>query len=207
MSLIRQIQANILKHLRNSSSSELSEFELIRKLQSSGHLPNHKDCLTQSISLFRTHFVTFHCLYDLRDRLWDKKIAHLEISPLHISLTNYHSEVEGLSQIDSLRDYYLDLNLLNTTTENDVDEALSGFWSKLNAQGAGYISERASKERSIALSILELNDPISLEEITFDEIKRQYRKLAMQHHPDRGGSNEKLQEINGAMRTLSACFK
>ena len=35
-----------------------------------------------------------------------------------------------------------------------------------------------------------------------DEIKRAYRKLAMKHHPDRGGDAEKLQEINHAYDTL-----
>lgn len=36
-----------------------------------------------------------------------------------------------------------------------------------------------------------------------DEIKRAYRKLAAQHHPDRGGSKEKFQEIQAAYDTLS----
>jgi curved DNA-binding protein len=36
-----------------------------------------------------------------------------------------------------------------------------------------------------------------------DEIKRAYRKLAAQHHPDRGGDKEKFQEIQAAYDTLS----
>lgn len=35
-----------------------------------------------------------------------------------------------------------------------------------------------------------------------DEIKRAYRKLASQHHPDRGGDTAKFQEIEEAYRTL-----
>ena len=35
-----------------------------------------------------------------------------------------------------------------------------------------------------------------------DEIKKAYRKLAMKHHPDRGGDAAKLQEINEAYDTL-----
>lgn len=38
---------------------------------------------------------------------------------------------------------------------------------------------------------------------TQDEIKRAYRKLAGQHHPDKGGSKEKFQEIQSAYDTLS----
>ena len=35
-----------------------------------------------------------------------------------------------------------------------------------------------------------------------DEIKRAYRKLASQHHPDKGGDKNKFQEIEEAYRTL-----
>lgn len=35
-----------------------------------------------------------------------------------------------------------------------------------------------------------------------EDIKRAYRKLAMKHHPDRGGDASKLQEINEAYDTL-----
>ena len=38
---------------------------------------------------------------------------------------------------------------------------------------------------------------------TADEIKRAYRKLASQHHPDKGGDKAKFQEIQAAYDTLS----
>lgn len=36
-----------------------------------------------------------------------------------------------------------------------------------------------------------------------DEIKKAYRRLASQHHPDKGGNKEKFQEIQGAYDVLS----
>jgi len=41
------------------------------------------------------------------------------------------------------------------------------------------------------------------EKATAEEIKRAYRKLASQHHPDKGGDKNKFQEIEQAYRTLS----
>jgi DnaJ family protein A protein 2 len=38
---------------------------------------------------------------------------------------------------------------------------------------------------------------------TADEIRKAYRKLALQHHPDRGGDKEKFQELNLANETLT----
>ena len=38
---------------------------------------------------------------------------------------------------------------------------------------------------------------------TFDEIKQQYRILAMKHHPDHGGSVDKFQKIKFAYEVLS----
>lgn len=36
-----------------------------------------------------------------------------------------------------------------------------------------------------------------------DEIKRAYKKMAMKHHPDRGGDEKKFKEVEEAYRTLS----
>jgi len=40
------------------------------------------------------------------------------------------------------------------------------------------------------------------ESVTTDEIKKTYRKLAMEHHPDKGGNEEKFKKISEAYDTL-----
>ena len=41
------------------------------------------------------------------------------------------------------------------------------------------------------------------EPVGFEVIKKQHRRLAMRHHPDRGGDKESLQAINVAMETIA----
>ena len=42
---------------------------------------------------------------------------------------------------------------------------------------------------------------------TLDELKAQYRRLAMQYHPDRGGSTEIMQQINAEYERLHERLK
>ncbi len=46
------------------------------------------------------------------------------------------------------------------------------------------------------------------ESASADEIKKAFKKLAVQHHPDKkGGNKEKFQEINEAYQTLGDAQK
>ena len=53
-----------------------------------------------------------------------------------------------------------------------------------------------------ALEILGLDEPVS-----YEEVRVQYKRLAMEHHPDRGGDKEKLQLINEAMQQLKMYYR
>ncbi|NIV37905.1 MAG: DnaJ domain-containing protein, partial [Anaerolineae bacterium] len=87
-----------------------------------------------------------------------------------------------------LRDYYLDLSQLEGMDAQRVADLIAQFWTRHQAQDA----------RADALATLGLRDPVDA-----PTIKQTYRRLAMRHHPDRGGDAAQLQAIHQAMQTLA----
>jgi DnaJ-class molecular chaperone len=60
-----------------------------------------------------------------------------------------------------------------------------------------HAASRRKDQRRAALAELGLQDPV--DDAT---IKHRYRRLAMRHHPDRGGDGARLREINAAWALL-----
>lgn len=165
----------------------LSEHDLIRKLANDDPAFG-PDAYTDELSLFQCHFILFHHLYRLRDKLWSEQEGDLAIHCLKIVLCPCPDGAGCLPAApDPLRAYYLDLTHLEKTGKQEVLEMLDTFWLRFVR-----LDRRAE-----ALAELGLADPVDA-----PEIKRRYRKLAMEHHPDRGGAMEKLQAINAAMGLL-----
>ncbi|MCE5181590.1 MAG: DnaJ domain-containing protein [Betaproteobacteria bacterium] len=165
----------------------LSEHDLIGKLARDDPAFG-PDAFADELTLFQCHFILFHHLYRLRDELWHNGAGDLAIHCLKIELRPCLGESGQLPAAhDPLRDYYLDLANLESTDKQDVVEMLDTFWLRF-----ARLDRRAE-----ALAALGLADPV--DDL---EIKRRYRELAMEHHPDRGGEMEKLQEINAAMGLL-----
>ena len=144
--------------------------------------------------LFRTHFLLFNALYQLRDQLWAARSAHLEIAPLCIRLLPYQAGTEALAEHDPLRSYYLDMSHLRDTSERDVEKLLASFWTRMHG----------GEEKQAALELFELDQ--SQQRLTLALIKQRYRQLVSQHHPDRGGSTQRLQSINLAMEILQRYY-
>jgi hypothetical protein len=164
-----------------------SEYDLLKRLREYPELSYLKVESTDFHGLFRNHFLLFHVLYQLREKYWENQTAHLEISPLNIQYLPYQAGQQDLTESDPLRDYYLDLTQLEKTNQHDVDEMLGRFW----------VSMQRNEHRDEALAILGLSDPVDDK-----SIRKTYQKMVMQHHPDRGGDDVKLQELNLAMDIL-----
>jgi len=140
-----------------------------------------------NLTLFQSHFLLFHHLYQLQSQLWSDQRGNLEISPLNIRLSDYRVGENHLQRHDALRDYYLETSNLDNTTREDIDNMLNNFWRR-------YLGPA---ERKAALDILGLEDPVDDQ-----TIKKSYRKLVMRHHPDRGGETGRLQSLNEVIRVL-----
>ena len=181
-----------LQELLRSHPAGLSEYELIKLLESEGQAGFQVGCLKDNLSLFQTHFLLFHNLYRLAEQLATHNEWRLLISPLCIHLLPYSTNtVNEVTAPDALRDYYLDLDNLECTDATQVDEMLEQFWQRF----------LHNHERSEALDALGLTDPVD-----WPAIKHAHRRLAMEHHPDRGGDEGRLQEINAAMQVLARAY-
>jgi len=176
----------------------VNEHSLLKKLDEKGTVTLEADTFSDNVKLFRTHFLLYNALYQLRDELWKTARGHLEITAVRIQLTPYSPGKAALQQQDPMRDYYLDIEQLEKTTQLDIETALNNFWKRLHQEtvftGGGL--------KAKALQTLGLNEGVSAK-----QIKLSYRRLAMQHHPDRGGDPEKLQHINEAMEVLKPLLK
>lgn len=186
--LSQEIEQFLLSH------SPCKEYEIIQHLQQLGRLK--KDCMASDLSLFRCHFLIFNALYRLQTLTPIHGRYHLSISSLEIDIEMITQPIplntkQNLGKHDPLSLFYLDISNLLTTTETDIRTLLDDFWKH-------YFSD---SQKHNALNKLGLSEPVD-----FKTIKQQYRRLAMQHHPDRGGNADTLIEINQAMQCLQHCY-
>lgn len=165
----------------------IKEYDLIQRLREQGYFAFLDDRQGDTHALFVAHFMLFHILYRLQDHLLTTHGRYLEISALCIRLHLTRSGGCELGEYDPVRDYYLDLDNLRRTGPADVEALIASFWKRFE--------RHAGREQ--ALATLGLCDPV--DQAT---IRRQYKRLAMQHHPDRGGDKSRLQEINRAANIL-----
>lgn len=177
----------------------ISEHQLLTLLQNPPYCFFAKNALSDPLLLFQTHFLLFHCLYRLREQWLKNGTGLLNISALQIikvALPPYflaqHSNSDGISleRADPLSRYYLDSSHLTSTTSDDVDALLTGFWKKLSRP-------LSSEPIELALAVMEISPPI-----TIKDLKVQYRRLAQLYHPDKGGDSEHFKNICRAYHQL-----
>jgi len=146
------------------------------------------------MGIFNDNFLLMNGLYQLQQHGLEQQIFSLDIGSLWIELMPFKKAQEtklkqGASAIMS--EYYLNWNNFTTTTPEQVVGYLKQFWSFY--QGSEHIDD--------ALSCLgcEKHDD-------WQQIKQQYKKLSLQHHPDRDGSHQEFQQIQQAYQQLKVHY-
>jgi len=193
-------QNSTLLNLIKSQPAGIKEYDLLKRLQE--QLPeNERVTRFDNLVLFQQHFLLFHALYKLNDQLHADQAGQLLISALNIQWLPHNTDNNvnslvghipfDLVKSDPLREYYLDINNLQDTSSEDVDNLLASFWINIDL----------NDEKSCALALFELDEPCNL--VT---VKKRYRELLSKHHPDKGGSVEMTQSLNEAMAVLKRSY-
>jgi hypothetical protein len=175
----------------------ISEYELICTLKSPPYSIFDENALCDSLMMFQTHFVLFHCLYQLRNRWREQKIGELVIGLTTITLNPILESSTNIETEDSLANYYLDWSNLGCSNKNDIETLLDSFWQKM--AGAELNANMSLSELKRICIVMEIE---SLEDITLLELKQQYRKLQHKNHPDKGGSIKVSQSVLQAYTQL-----
>ena len=178
-----------------ADGTQCSEFELIKWLQAPDQGVFRADAMSDSVTLFRSHFLVMHCLYQLRNHWLTEQRGFLEISALNIILRPVSERAEhtlksAMAKQDPLAAYYLDLNELETDEES-IDALLNDFWRRM------VIPDNYDAD----LATLELQPPVDS-----ISVRQQYRRLAMRHHPDKGGDGEQFRRVSAAYQRLKQGF-
>lgn len=189
------------------TTNQVSEYELIKRLQLPPYDLFGKDSLFELLELFQTHFIIYNALYSLDELGLKLNEYRIFISPLVIkkipikSSTNQTNEVSTLAIIDdcqtnstSLRNYYLNWKNFEFTETNDVEELIDGFWTMFNE-----LTVPQSMTTKEALRVLGIDTPRTLK-----ELKQAYRRTTFNSHPDKGGNSTDFISSMQAYKTLKS---
>ncbi|MBB1315121.1 MULTISPECIES: DNA-J related domain-containing protein [Aliivibrio] len=132
--------------------------------------------------LFKRNFLIMNALYQLQTELYPEQ--WLQVEAMNIQLFSELETKNNQQTIDAahpLREYYLDW-INYQVEEGEVQRLLNEFWNNYRRYLGG--TNASSMDRIQALKRFGLS-----ESATEKEIRKQWRKLAMQHHPDRESGN------------------
>lgn len=161
--------------------------ELMAALRQQGAIPVLAD--DEQLQLFRVNFLIMNALYQLQAELYEEGwwlvISSLDIrlEPLADTPEASHAFAVG----DNLCSYYLDWQVFWQTDRAEVEALLNRFWRAYDGEG----------HKAEALALFQLDEKASQE-----AIRRRWRELALQHHPDRGGDAERFIRIRWAWEYL-----
>ncbi len=193
----------------------VSEYELIDILKKAPYHFFDDASLREPLMLFKTHFIVFHALYQLKRRWIEQGEGVLDIHTLNIKLNqesahsdknsthgdNYkdkesQDKVGAITEADALAEYYLDWGNFEKADRKSVDALLNAFWHRM-ASGNAHTFEQEDIADAHALLSLPQDEHVSL-----SVLKRVYKKALQLVHPDKGGTQQEAQDVIHAYQLL-----
>ncbi|GEA04609.1 hypothetical protein KUL17_35060 [Alteromonas sp. KUL17] len=208
------LQAELLVDILSTQKARfingISEYELIEMLKKAPYCFFDEDALRDPLMLFKTHFVLFHALYQLK-RYWIKQNdGELEIHALCIKLTPFNERgltqgsnnknVTALNNSEPLAEYYLDWANFEKTDREAVDTLLNAFWQRMFS-GGNSSHDLDNIEKAHTILGLSLDEPVTLV-----QLKRVYKRTLQSAHPDKGGTQKEAQSVIHAYQVLSRYY-
>lgn len=184
-----------LYQILRASPRGLSEHALLKKLQAPEWAVLEPVDFRDPARLYPVHFVLFHALYQLRGKLLKTSGESLSISALAIAIVPGRPSATKLpDRIDPLASFYLDLSNLHLS-QDAIENMLDDFWRG--------VKRPQPEQLEAACAILSIDCPPD----DLAVANQQFRRLAMAHHPDRGGDKQQLQQINQAIAIVRQHFR
>ena len=198
----------------------VSEYELIEILKKAPYHFFDDASLREPLMLFKTHFIVFHALYQLKHSWIEQGEGVLDIHTLNIKLNqesahsdknsthsdhnSTHSDndkesqdkVGAIIEADALAEYYLDWGNFEKADRKSVDALLNAFWHRM-ASGNAHTFEQEDISDAHALLGLPQDEHVSL-----SVLKRVYKKALQLVHPDKGGTQQEAQDVIHAYQLL-----
>ena len=200
----------------------VSEYELIEILKKAPYHFFDDASLREPLMLFKTHFIVFHALYQLKHSWIEQGEGVLDIHTLNIKLNqesahsdhnsahsdknsthgdNYkdkesQDKVGAITEADALAEYYLDWGNFEKADRKSVDALLNAFWQRM-ASGNAHTFEQEDIADAHALLGLPHDEHVSL-----SVLKRVYKKALQLVHPDKGGTQQEAQDVIHAYQLL-----
>ena len=200
----------------------VSEYELIEILKKAPYHFFDDASLREPLMLFKTHFIVFHALYQLK-RSWieqgegvldihtlniklNQESAHSDHNSAHSDKNSTHGDnykdkesqdkVGAITEADALAEYYLDWGNFEKADRKSVDALLNAFWHRM-ASGNAHTFEQEDIADAHALLGLPHDEHVSL-----SVLKRVYKKALQLVHPDKGGTQQEAQDVIHAYQLL-----
>lgn len=210
-SKVYELKAELLMDALSTFKTEfkvgISEFSLITRLKQPPHSLFDDNALRDPLLLFKTHFVLFHALYQLREKWQADNSGYLDIHALNIQLqepspcctssqSSKPSSASDVGEHDALAAYYLDWRNFEETQRGDVDALLNEFWNKMQQGGVQAYSQVEVDNAHTTLNMTKSDD------VSLSVLKKHYKKTLQRAHPDKGGSQEEAQAVINAYHLL-----